>query len=305
MRSYQPSSDRRRAISLTLTILAHLLIAFLLWRLARCSTQTKEPGRSLTVNMLPVGDAEIDRDESEKAPARAPPRRAAAPRPSRPPRHKTRAPDASVPPPVDTPFPAIWCSTRMISPPPTSARCRRANRRQRRQATRRGGRRGRRRCRGFERRGGTGPGGQRLYNAEWYVEPAQSQLSPYLPPNVPRVPGRNRMPHRCPIAVEDCVQLGDSQPGSGLARAIRERRGSSRSAAADQRHAAGRRLGAHPDQLHQVIGSGLHAESLHKGAALSSFDQLQRTICPSAPHPSAPPRLRGTEFLSVFALRVM
>ena len=70
---------------------------------------------------------------------------------------------------------------------------------------------------------GTGPGGQRLYNAEWYVEPAQSQLSPYLPPNVPKgawaeIACRTAKAY----TVEDCIQLGDSRPGLGLARALRE-----------------------------------------------------------------------------------
>jgi len=67
------------------------------------------------------------------------------------------------------------------------------------------------------------PGGEPLYNAEWVREPTRAELSTYLPRNLPdaswgvivcRTVGRNR--------VEDCQELGDSQPGIGLARAMRQ-----------------------------------------------------------------------------------
>jgi len=68
---------------------------------------------------------------------------------------------------------------------------------------------------------GEGPGGARLYNAEWYREPTSAELATYLPER--RVVGwaliacqtieRNR--------VDNCRTLGDHPPGSGLARAVR------------------------------------------------------------------------------------
>lgn len=68
---------------------------------------------------------------------------------------------------------------------------------------------------------GEGPGGARLYNAEWYREPTNAELATYLPER--RVIGwgmiacqtieRNR--------VDNCRTIGDYPPGSGLARAIR------------------------------------------------------------------------------------
>ncbi|MFD1611982.1 hypothetical protein ACFSCW_09230 [Sphingomonas tabacisoli] len=69
---------------------------------------------------------------------------------------------------------------------------------------------------------GEGPGGVRLYNAEWYREPTDAELSYYLPAG-----------HHIGWAliacqtverfhVDNCRALGDSPAGSGLARAVRE-----------------------------------------------------------------------------------
>ncbi len=70
---------------------------------------------------------------------------------------------------------------------------------------------------------GTGPGGQRLYRAKWYREPTHAEMSGYMPRN-----GRGgdwgmiacrTIEH---YHVEDCQELGESPPGSGMARALRQ-----------------------------------------------------------------------------------
>jgi protein TonB len=70
---------------------------------------------------------------------------------------------------------------------------------------------------------GEGPGGQRLYNAEWYREPSHAELAGFLPAGAP--PGGwaliacKTVPD---FQVENCRSLGESPVGSGLARAMRQ-----------------------------------------------------------------------------------
>ncbi len=70
---------------------------------------------------------------------------------------------------------------------------------------------------------GEGPGGAKLYNAEWYREPTRAELVTYMP-------RRDYAGGWAMIAcktidhnhVEDCRELGESPPGSGLARGLRQ-----------------------------------------------------------------------------------
>jgi protein TonB len=69
---------------------------------------------------------------------------------------------------------------------------------------------------------GQGPNGETLYAAEWYVEPTHAQMAPYLPANGPEA-GWAMIACRT-IAhyhVDDCTELGEGPPGSGLSRALR------------------------------------------------------------------------------------
>jgi protein TonB len=69
---------------------------------------------------------------------------------------------------------------------------------------------------------GDGPGGERLYNAEWYTRPTHAEMATYLPANGPQE-GWGMIACRtvAQYHVEDCQELGES-PGSGLARALRQ-----------------------------------------------------------------------------------
>ncbi|MCP3734367.1 hypothetical protein M9979_05680 [Sphingomonas sp. RP10(2022)] len=211
-------------MSLALTIAAHLLIVWLLLTLAPVFDTNKEPGRSLTVNMLPVGDNDATATKSAKAPARAAQKsRRTAPEPPAAPR--APAVDASVPPPVDTPFPGYLVLSRNDFAASDVGKM----------PSRKSGGSAGQQVAAADGQGdgdagetsaaaGVGPGGQRLYAAEWYVRPAQSQLTPYMPQR--DVPAGSWAEIACRTApnyrVEDCVQLGDSRPGLGLARAVRE-----------------------------------------------------------------------------------
>ncbi|MDO7836251.1 hypothetical protein Q4610_14470 [Sphingobium sp. HBC34] len=69
---------------------------------------------------------------------------------------------------------------------------------------------------------GEGPGGVQLFEAEWYRRPTDAELSPYLPANAPAegygLVACKTVDH---FHVENCQTLGESPPGSGLARAVR------------------------------------------------------------------------------------
>ncbi len=71
---------------------------------------------------------------------------------------------------------------------------------------------------------GEGPGGQPLYNAEWVREPTDGELAPYFSAAKSRPPGAWAMIACKTIAnfhVENCQQLGESPPGTGLSKALR------------------------------------------------------------------------------------
>jgi hypothetical protein len=70
---------------------------------------------------------------------------------------------------------------------------------------------------------GEGPGGAHLYNAEWYREPTRAELATYL--SQTNAQGQWAMIACKTIEhyhVENCQELDESPPGSGLARALRE-----------------------------------------------------------------------------------
>lgn len=71
---------------------------------------------------------------------------------------------------------------------------------------------------------GAGPGGRRLFNAEWQREPSDAELAGYLPPS--GAPPGSWAVIACRtierFEVDNCRALGESPAGSGLARAMRQ-----------------------------------------------------------------------------------
>jgi hypothetical protein len=70
---------------------------------------------------------------------------------------------------------------------------------------------------------GSGPHGEALYAAAWYREPSDAEINPYLPRHLPPVATADiicRTIER--FGVEDCQEVGESPPGTGLSRAIRQ-----------------------------------------------------------------------------------
>ncbi|WP_375402069.1 hypothetical protein [uncultured Sphingomonas sp.] len=71
---------------------------------------------------------------------------------------------------------------------------------------------------------GEGPGGERLFNAQWQTEPTRAQLTGYLPPTGAPPGGWATIACRTAprFEVENCRALDESPVGSGLARAMRQ-----------------------------------------------------------------------------------
>lgn len=70
---------------------------------------------------------------------------------------------------------------------------------------------------------GEGPGGAKLYNAQWYREPTEAEMATYMPR---RAVGGGWAVIACRTEeryhVSDCRELGESPRGSGLSRALRQ-----------------------------------------------------------------------------------
>jgi protein TonB len=69
---------------------------------------------------------------------------------------------------------------------------------------------------------GQGPHGEKLYNAEWYREPTHAEMATYLPAGLSQagwaVIACRTIEH---YHVEDCQELTEDPPGTGLAGALR------------------------------------------------------------------------------------
>lgn len=71
---------------------------------------------------------------------------------------------------------------------------------------------------------GAGPSGAQMYKAEWYREPSRAEMVTYMPHR--ETPNGAWAMIACRTIehyhVEDCRELGESPPGSGLSRGLRQ-----------------------------------------------------------------------------------
>jgi protein TonB len=68
---------------------------------------------------------------------------------------------------------------------------------------------------------GDGPGGDKLYRPDWYREPTQAEMATYMPHNIRAGWGEVACKTAPDFRVEDCRELEETA-GSGIARAVRE-----------------------------------------------------------------------------------
>lgn len=220
--SYLPSSDtpraaRRRTGSFLLAIAAHILI---IWLLLRLAPTLNPPPREVerpptTFSMLPEPQSTSTADSRIRKPVTAKTSGGAPPKRSVPTPVKTTP---TTPTPVTPPFPkmlnlslASADISKIQSAPASNAEADE------------GDGTGSGKDSGSTYGPGAGPGGVRLYKAEWYKEPSDSQLSFYTPRNLP-VGAWATIACKTIAAyhVEDCRILGESPAGSGYARGVRD-----------------------------------------------------------------------------------
>lgn len=211
--SFPPSPDsdrsaaRRRATSFALTLLAHLLLLFLLLKLTPPQFGSSKPGSKLiTFSVAP--EAQEDAAHS-KSPAKTEASKSVAQPPAAPPPPKIKIPTTAAP----------WVLTpglerfdvRQVAPAPHAE--------QQSDASASDDANG---ASNSDRPVAYGPAGQPLYDAAWYREPTDAELNFYLK-NARPGPGYGLIACQTVARyhVDNCVELGES-PGSGLARAVRE-----------------------------------------------------------------------------------
>ena len=208
-----PASPRRRAASFLLAVAIEilLLLAFFTINFRERRKPQFEGGRLTTFDVS--AESEADRSAVPRKPSEV------TPAPTRPPR-----PVPPVPPPrVELPERPLQMIevTRETFVASDIARL----------GTAGGGAvqgpqlaEGRGRGAGDSQRVGTAPNGEPLYAAAWYREPTDTDLATYLPTRMPEGGGWGMV--ACKTAeryrVTDCVELGNSPPGSRLAGAVRQ-----------------------------------------------------------------------------------
>ena len=206
-------SERRRPLALLLALAAHVLLFLILIGLAP-KTQAPPPSdsRPVTFSMYPA-DRDVEKPSERKSvTAQKKPQQtaAAAARPTTP----TPEPPP-VPPPPTPPAPSLFGDKSLFAAGDISNM-------------------------GHADQGegdsegdakvastygpGEGPGGAKLFNAEWYTEPPRGVLTAYMPPA--GAPAGSWAMVACrtipDFRVDNCRSLGESPMGSGLARALRE-----------------------------------------------------------------------------------
>jgi protein TonB len=207
---------RRRATALALALAANALLVLALLTLAPALTGKPEAHRRpAAFNLLP--EATEEDDASAESVARAEQASDAAARPA-------PAPEMPVPAASPIPPPPIKLNILNLSRDELAATDRVLQSARRADAAPEGGgAAGEASGSAVADGGATGPNGERLYKAEWYVRPTRAELAFYLPAGAPRtgwgvIACRTVANYR----VEDCVEIGQSPPGSGFARAVRQ-----------------------------------------------------------------------------------
>lgn len=198
----------RRAVPLLLTLLVHVLLFLLLLGLTPSLIEPRKDNRMpVSFTLAPSPKSKADGDK-KPTPTRKPQASGGAPRVV-----TTQAPPEKkeTPPTPDLPF--IELSRNDMASADIGKMAKRGD----------GGiGAGQGKDSGMAYGPGEGPGGEQLFNADWYRRPTNAELSTYMPANAPRT-GYGLV--ACQTVerfhVENCRVLGEQPLGSGFGRAVR------------------------------------------------------------------------------------
>ena len=202
----------RRGAAIVLALIIHALLILMLLRLApMVQRRVDVPPRPISFQMLPEPQVRGEKEKSKKPSGGAAPRAAAAAKP--------KAPVVDITPPDLVPEPKL---NMIILTKEEYAASDLAKLGTRNKGGGAAGTAGVGTGRGSTYGPGEGPGGMQLVDADWYRRPTDAELSTYMPPGM-RTTGYGLV--ACQTAednqVENCRELGESPPGSKLARAVR------------------------------------------------------------------------------------
>jgi protein TonB len=205
---------RRRATALAITVIVHLLLLYLLLRLApEQFAPMGKVGSLTTFSVMPAAEPE---KASQKAAARAAAAQPKAEKAVQPPKQALPPPIVKMPTPLKMPDGFIELSRNDVSKVDQAMN------------TPHEGPTGQTSAMAGSGQGDTpssmGPNGQLLYAAEWYRRPTEAELSPFMPHH--QLPEGAYGEIACRTVarfhVEDCQELGDSFAGIGIARGMRQ-----------------------------------------------------------------------------------
>lgn len=202
---------RRRIATMALVVALHALLLFMLLRLAPPPFLREVPRGPLVVTFLPNEKASTEKTESKAKQEKKEQRRTETARRAPSPLTRQPAPVAS-----DA---SIWSKVIPITGDQFAASDIGKMPRHATQPASDGGDA----AAGASSAVVGGFNGEALYAADWYRRPTQAELSTYLPRNAPRI-GWGMIACRTAkdYRVEDCQEIGQYPPGSGLAGAVRQ-----------------------------------------------------------------------------------
>jgi protein TonB len=206
---------RRRATALVITIIVHLLLLYLLLRLApEQFAPMGTVGTLSTFSVMPSPTPEKSQQKAASKPAASRPKVSPS---VTPPKQALPPPIVKMPTPLKMPDGFIELSRSDVSKVDQAMNTPHEAPTGQSAAAASGGGQG-------DTPSSMGPNGQLLYAAEWYRRPTDAELSPFMPHH--QLPEGAYGEIACRTVarfhVEDCQELGDSFPGIGIARGMRQ-----------------------------------------------------------------------------------